>query len=188
MTETSCPPEIGVTGIKRIELEDGKSFLIAVAQNKKELELRRRLIQQINGQFPVKEIELEDSIVIVEGNQLEIYGEPRQSKSADSQASYIFRSKYASPAVQGYVLRYGEHTSYHHHEEHVESLRLIHGDATIILNEIELPINETVPLMSNTRHLVRGGPGGAFIVVATAGSEDCFDMRDHHYHPIPEFT
>lgn len=171
-------------GISHIEVDGaGKNFMMAVATDENSLKLQRDIIQRLNGKFPIKEVEIEGRIVLVEENELYIPGHVWPSRSPDSKGIYFMQSLYKSPGVLGYFIEEGETVSYHHHSLHREVLKRIHGEAEVTLNEEAQPFLRDLIVQPGIRHMVEGKRGGAIIVVVTSGSEDCFNMSDHHYYP-----
>lgn len=195
MIEAARQLELGSIGIKGIEVGDNKDFFIGVADNAIKAREIRTIIQGLNGQYPLEQFAINGRIYIVETNQLKVYKEPQPSRSLGSeipgrgsQALYCFRSKYISPAVQGYSLEEGEECSYHGHEEHWEKLIKAAGQANLILDDVKQPFDKDVMLNTGIKHMVEAGPSGAFVVCITYGPGDCFEMDDHHYQPKPQFT
>lgn len=173
-------------GINHIEVDGAeKNFMMAVATDKDSLRLQGDIIRRLNGKLPIKEVEIGGRIVLVEENELYIPGHSWSSRSPDSKGIYFMQSLYKSPGVLGYFIEEGEAVSYHHHNLHGEVLKIIHGEAEITLNEETQPFLRDLIVQPGIRHMVEGKRGGAIIVVVTSGSQNCFNMSDHHYHPKP---
>lgn len=188
--ETRQHLELKAFGIRRIEVGEGNDFLIAVAKTDEAILEARQVMSQLNGPFPIAEIPVCKQTLLIEAKGLTVHEKPQPSRSIGSeipgkasQALYYFRSRYNSPAVQGYLLEEGATTSHHHHNEHWEELIPIVGEAEVMLDEVSKPFKQTEKLDARIRHMLKGGEGGAFVICITYGSGDCFSMDDHIYNP-----
>lgn len=162
--------------------------MAAVADNELEAESYRHLLGQLNGRYPIEEVQVRNWILLLEQNQFEVFKPPKRSESVEqgSHALYIARSTYSSPAVQIYDLPPLTESSIHAHLFHMEILRLLRGEADIVTDLPEaVPFDQEFVAPAGKPHMVRSGNQGALVAVITFGSEDCFARDDHHFLEKP---
>jgi quercetin dioxygenase-like cupin family protein len=175
---------IRAEGIKIIPIDElNTDIKISVARNVAELGKRRCGMNSINGQYPVFEREVAGRMVLISAKDFEVYQEPQKSRSSlrKSEALYIARSKYISPAVQVYFLPESKQASFHYHREHLEEFFMIDGEADAEIDNQRIVLPQSLKIESWQPHRATAGLGGAIITVVTSGSSNCFSMSDHHY-------
>ena len=178
-------------GVRRITVDGGaRDFAVSIAQNESERQNSEFLMRLTNGKYPIVSRDILGVRLLLEKNRLYVPEYPWESGSKEHGAKgmYIFRSEYKNPAVQGYILKEGQETSFHFHLRHTEVIQKLYGDAKLILNVLIYPLVDSKIVTPGVKHMVKAGKGGALIVVVTSGSNDCFDREDHHYSSKPQFT
>lgn len=157
----------------------GLDIKIAVAKNPWELQARRLAINRKLGACAVEEIAFNGKVVLLARSGL-VLG-PEKSQSPGSQALYLAKSEFKSPAVWIQGLVEGEQTSLHYHQIHRETYYLIDGQATLEVDGRLIDLINKFSVEPWQPHIVRSSSNGSIIAIVTSGSDNCFDMNDHHY-------
>lgn len=150
------------------------------------------LTGQLNGSLRHHKVSLSDAGIEYVLSSPEFTVGVEKSNSKTSSAIYIARSEFTSPAVLIQYLGQGMQTSFHYHEQHVETYCPLSGNT--LLETVDEKGNESsigkldreTLVKPWTPHRVIGGEGGSLVAIITSGSPDCFDMSDHHYITSPE--
>lgn len=191
MATESARESLASHGIREIRIANGLSFWIAIAEvqtvEDPKVDINRRLIKELNGSYPVREVDLiklGGFVAVIEEKHLLIPGKTWPHE--DSRAQYFLRSEYRAPGVRGYYLSPGDQTSLHSHGIRIETIHKVSGDAKMLHNNNVIDLNASVRVEKGEDHMIEAGPKGAVIVVVTEGPGDCLEMTDHHRKPKPQ--